>query len=69
MAAARRFQSTVTYYVRYRTRYPQALLNEVAGALGVDGGGRLLDLGCGPGFLAIGLAPHVEALVAERPGS
>ena len=67
MAGGRRFQSTVPYYVRYRTRYPQALLNEVAGALGVDGGGRLLDLGCGPGFLAIGLAPHFEAVVAMDP--
>jgi methylase of polypeptide subunit release factors len=33
----------------------------------LDGRGRLLDLGTGPGFLAIALAPRFEATVAMDP--
>jgi SAM-dependent methyltransferase len=63
----RRFQSTADYYVRYRPRYPQPFLDTVADAVGLDGGGRLLDLGCGPGFVAIGFASRFEEVVGMDP--
>jgi SAM-dependent methyltransferase len=65
--ADRRFRSTVPYYVAGRRRYPGGLIREVAGALALDGGARILDLGCGPGFLAIAFAPLVGEVVAMDP--
>jgi SAM-dependent methyltransferase len=62
-----RFRSTVPHYVAGRLRYPAPLIAAVAGALALDGGGRLLDLGCGPGFLALAFAPHVAEVVAMDP--
>ena len=63
----RRFRSTVPHYVAGRRRYPPGLVAEVAAALALDGGSRLLDLGCGPGFLAVAFAPHVGEVVAMDP--
>jgi len=63
----RRFQSTAEHYVRYRSRYPQALIDAVADTRHLDGRRRLLDRGTGPGFLAIALAPRFEATVAMDP--
>jgi len=63
----RPFRSAVEFYVRYRTRYPRALLDAVAEAVGLDGRGRLLDLGCGPGFLAVELGPRFTEVVAMDP--
>ncbi len=65
--AERRFRSTVPHYVAGRLRYPPGLIAAVAGALALDGSGRLLDLGCGPGFLAIAFAPYVAEVVAMDP--
>lgn len=63
----RRFRSTVPHYVAGRRRYPPGLVAEVAAALALDGAARLLDLGCGPGFLAIAFARHVGEVVAMDP--
>ena len=65
----RRFQSTAEHYVRYRPRYPQGLIDAVADTRHLDGRGRLLDLGTGPGFLALALATRFEATVAMDPES
>lgn len=62
-----RFRSTVSHYIAGRLRYPPALIAAVAGALGLAGAGRVLDLGCGPGFLAIAFAPFVAQIVAMDP--
>jgi SAM-dependent methyltransferase len=67
MAVERRFKSTVPFYVRYRTRYPDELLREVAEAAGLDEKSRVLDLGCGPGFLAIGFAPLAGEVLGIDP--
>jgi SAM-dependent methyltransferase len=61
------FTGTAPYYVRFRTRYPPELLERLAEQAGLDGSGRLLDLGCGPGFLAVPLSPHVAEVVAVDP--
>jgi SAM-dependent methyltransferase len=65
--AQRRFRSTVPYYVAGRLPYPAPLVAAVADALALDGTGRLLDLGCGPGFLAIAFAPYVAEVLCMDP--
>ena len=49
------FAGTASYYLRYRVPYPQALLSDLVERAGVTRGGRLLDLACGPGRVALAL--------------
>jgi SAM-dependent methyltransferase len=58
------FRGTAPYYARYRPGYPDELLEQLCAAAGLDGTGRLLDLGCGPGTIAIPLAACVEEVLA-----
>jgi SAM-dependent methyltransferase len=64
-----RFDSTAPYYARYREPYPAAFFLEVARREGLLDAGdgsthaRLIDIGCGPGSLAIGFAPYVRHCV------
>lgn len=48
-----RFEAPVEFY-RYREPYPAAFFEQVAGRLALDRTTRLLDVGCGPGNLALG---------------
>jgi SAM-dependent methyltransferase len=61
------FTGTASYYARFRPRYPPELLRLLVEHAGLDGRGRLLDLGSGPGFLAVPLARHVAEVVAVDP--
>ena len=61
---ARSFRSTVPYYVRFRPRYPAELIARLAEAAALDETSRVLDLGTGPGHVAIPLAAHVGEVVA-----
>lgn len=54
-----RFTSTVELYSRYREPYPSGFFKTVAERLAFSGRESLLDVGCGPGLLAIGFAPYV----------
>jgi SAM-dependent methyltransferase len=58
-----RFDSTVPFYARYREPYPASFFREVARREGLQGTERLIDIGCGPGSLAIGFAPYVKSSV------
>jgi SAM-dependent methyltransferase len=49
------FAGTASYYLRYRVPYPEALLRDLVERAGVTGEGRLLDLACGPGRVALAL--------------
>ncbi|HEX5501996.1 MAG TPA: class I SAM-dependent methyltransferase, partial [Thermomicrobiales bacterium] len=51
------FAGTARYYARYRPPYPPALLDDLRRRAVVTGAGRLLDLACGPGRVALPLAP------------
>jgi SAM-dependent methyltransferase len=59
----RPYQGSAQYYARYRPAYPPALVSILRDAFHLDGSGRLLDLGCGPGPVAIRLAPLFEQVV------
>jgi SAM-dependent methyltransferase len=63
----RRFQSTVPYYARYRLPYPDRLIRRVVALTGMQGGDRVLDLGCGPGLLAIPFAREGMAVTGVDP--
>lgn len=65
-----RFASTVAYYESARPPYGAAFFEAVALELGLNRSQRLLDVGAGPGILAIGFAPYCrEALgVDPEPG-
>jgi SAM-dependent methyltransferase len=50
------FAGTAAFYARFRPGYPDEFLRHVIGRFGLDGTGRLLDLGCGTGQLAGAIA-------------
>src|ERR1700761_5733768 len=65
-----RFASTVAYYESARPPYGAAFFETVVRELALDRSQRLLDVGAGPGILAIGFARYCrEALgVDPEPG-
>jgi SAM-dependent methyltransferase len=57
------YAGSASYYARGRVPYPAELIDCLVGELALDGRGRLLDVGCGPGSLTIPLALHFEQVV------
>lgn len=57
------YRGSARYYERGRLPYPPGLADALAAALGLDGRGRLLDVGCGPGIVALRLAHLFDAVV------
>jgi SAM-dependent methyltransferase len=62
-----RFRSAAAHYLAGRPGYAPALAGFVARSCGLDGSGRALDLGCGPGQLARAFAPYVSRVLAVDP--
>jgi SAM-dependent methyltransferase len=62
-----RFETTVPYYRRFRQSYPPEFFRRLAQALHLDGTQRLIDVGCGPAMLALGLAPFVRTVAGVDP--
>lgn len=72
----RRFRTTVPFYSRYRLHYPAELIARVITMAGLAPGDGVMDLGCGPGLLAVpfaeagmrvvGIDPEPEMLAAAR---
>jgi SAM-dependent methyltransferase len=63
----RRFRANVPFYARYRLGYPDSLVARVSAVAGVAQGARVMDLGCGPGLLAISFARAGMAVTAIDP--
>ena len=57
------YEGSAPHYAVGRMAYPAALADALRDALGLDGSGRLLDVGCGPGSLTLLLAPLVASAV------
>ena len=61
------FKGASAYYERGRLPYAPGFVETLATALGLDGSGRLLDVGCGPGIVALALAPRFGEVVGVDP--
>lgn len=61
------FQGAAWYYARYRSKYPRALFGLLTEIFQLDGTGRLLDLGCGAGLIAIPFRDRFAEIVALDP--
>ncbi|MER6113961.1 class I SAM-dependent methyltransferase [Streptomyces hirsutus] len=61
------FASTVPYYAAFRPRYAPEFYTLLAERFGLDGTQRTLDLGAGPGIIALDLAPLVGEVIAVDP--
>lgn len=63
----RRFRSTAPFYLRYRLGYPPELIARVGSLAGLAPGDPVMDLGCGPGLLAIPFAQAGMRVTAVDP--
>jgi len=63
----RRYRTAARHYLTGRPPYANALIRRVAELCGLDASRRVLDLGCGPGQLALAFAPFVQEVVGIDP--
>jgi len=61
------FEGTAAYYRQGRKPYAPALADALAEHLHLDGRGRLLDVGCGPGTVALFFAHLFEGVIGVDP--
>ncbi|PRZ42717.1 methyltransferase family protein [Antricoccus suffuscus] len=61
------YLGSAPHYLIGRPPYSAELADVVARELELDGSGHLLDVGCGPGVLAVQLAPLFELVTAIDP--
>ncbi len=54
------YRGSAAHYARGRVPYTRELVDRLVAELALDGRGRLLDVGCGPGSLTLLLAPWFE---------
>jgi ubiquinone/menaquinone biosynthesis C-methylase UbiE len=62
-----RFATTVELYEELRPPYPPSFFREVVRRLALGKQHALIDLGTGPGLLALGFAPYVGRIVGVDP--
>lgn len=61
------FRGSAAHYERGRLPYAPDLARTLAAVLGLDGRGRLLDVGCGPGIVTLAMAPYVAEVIGVDP--
>ncbi|CAM5506778.1 Ubiquinone biosynthesis O-methyltransferase, mitochondrial [Streptomyces alboniger] len=61
------FQGSAAHYERGRLPYAPGFAETLATALGLDGRGRLLDVGCGPGIVTLPLARFFAEVIGLDP--
>jgi len=57
------YGGSAEYYERGRLPYPAELADRLASALALDGSGRAIDVGCGPGIIALRLAHLFDEMI------
>ncbi|MBR0905377.1 class I SAM-dependent methyltransferase [Bradyrhizobium liaoningense] len=62
-----RFASTASLYEHLRPPYPREFFRTVTRKLGLTKDSSLIDLGTGPGLLALGFGPYVGRVVGVDP--
>ncbi|HEY2446714.1 MAG TPA: class I SAM-dependent methyltransferase [Rhizomicrobium sp.] len=63
----RRFRANVPFYSRFRLAYPDALIERIASHARLEPGDAVMDLGAGPGLLAIPFARAGMTVTAIDP--
>ena len=63
------YKGAAAYYRRGRLPYPANLRERFEAATDLHGAPRLLDVGCGPGIVAVVLAPLFTEVVGVNPDS
>ena len=61
------YQGAAPHYARGRPPYSRELVATLTAEVGLDGTGRLLDVGCGPGLLTVELAPSFTEAMGLDP--
>ena len=61
------YSGAAAHYLRGRPPYSAQLADTLARELGLDGDGTLVDVGCGPGTLAVALAPLFDRVIGIDP--
>ncbi|MDX3240601.1 class I SAM-dependent methyltransferase [Streptomyces sp. ME18-1-4] len=61
------FQGSAAHYEQGRLPYAPGFAGALATALGLDGRGRLLDVGCGPGIVTLPLAGFFAEAIGVDP--
>jgi SAM-dependent methyltransferase len=61
------YEGSAPYYAQGRLPYPPEMAAALRDELALDGTGRLIDLGCGPGSVALLLAPLFAEVVGVDP--
>jgi len=65
--AARPYATAAPHYLRGRPPYSAQLPDVMGAEIGLDGTGTLIDVGCGPGILAVQLAPLFDTVIGIDP--
>jgi SAM-dependent methyltransferase len=61
------FAGAADHYCRFRPAYPSKALDWIVAQHNLDGTGRLLDCGCGPGNVFTGLSNWFSHTIAMDP--
>ncbi|MBE9918093.1 class I SAM-dependent methyltransferase [Paenibacillus donghaensis] len=61
------FKGTASYYAQYRPAYPSSLIRFIVDFFRLDGKGRMVDLGCGTGQLAMRFSDWFEEIIGVDP--